>query len=213
MSGDDEARTRLRERLRARRAALPRVWIEANSAALCGHVLASPLWAEAEAVVAFVGVRGEPDTAAILHAAWERGTPVWLPRVRGDVLEFVDTGGPDDLRSGCFGLIEPSPTRPRIDALLQLGSALLLVPGLGFDRSGARIGFGRGYYDRALAQVRDDAGFRRVGVAFEDFVADLDDPEAAIPMAAHDVPVQWLATERGLLPCARARALAPLARD
>lgn len=201
MSDDAELRAGLRERLRARRATLERAWVDAHSAALCDHVIASAAWAEATAIVAFVGVRGEPDTAAILHAAWARGTPLWLPRVRGDVLQFVDTAGPDDLQAGCFGLVEPVATRPRIDALAQLDGALVLVPGLGFDRSGARIGFGRGYYDRALAEIRDDARFTRVGLCFEAFVAAPGDAAAAIPMAAHDVPMQWLATECGVQPC------------
>jgi 5-formyltetrahydrofolate cyclo-ligase len=186
------ARDELRRRLRARRAELPADAIADAGARLVAHVLGSDDWRRASAVAAFVGVRGEPPTAALLEAAWRQGKTLLLPRVRGDDLELVAVRGSDELGPGGFGLVEPRGQ----DAwpLAAFAPSLVLVPGLGFGRRGERIGFGRGFYDRALAPLRDRTDVRRVGVAFAAFV---DPQEGPIPMAPHDVPMHAIVTERG----------------
>ena len=70
---------------------------------------------------------------------------------------------------------------------------IFLAPGLAFDRSGGRIGNGRGFYDRLLASKRSDA--QVVGVTIESRVLD------SVPMDAHDRYVGWLATELGVTEC------------
>lgn len=185
-------RDELRRGLRARRAALSVDAVARDGAALCAHVLASDAWASAAVVSAFVGVRGEPPTDALLEAAWAQGKTLVLPRVRGDDLEFVHVRGRDGLAPARFGLVEPRD--PDARPLVAFAPSLVLVPGLAFGGRGERIGFGRGYYDRALAPLarRDDV--RRVGICFASF---LDPVEGPIPMATHDVPMHAVVTERG----------------
>ena len=100
---------------------------------------------------------------------------------------------------GAFGLLEPLPQGdgvvPRIeDAAVDL----VLIPGLAFSSKGARIGFGGGYYDRALEGVAGADRPVRMGLCFSSV---LDPPEAPIPVAPHDVPMHVVVTEQGIVDC------------
>jgi 5-formyltetrahydrofolate cyclo-ligase len=68
----------------------------------------------------------------------------------------------------------------------------VLVPGVAFDASGHRLGYGGGYYDRLLPRLRRDAA--RIAGGYEMQLVD------RVPAALHDVPVQALATEVRTLP-------------
>lgn len=177
--------------------------IAAQSAALLGHLLRHPLWQQARGVAAFVGVRGEPDTWGLLAATLAERKRLWLPRMEGTPAEisFVPVLDLRDLAPGGFGLLEPR-ARPGQPALrtptAAAGIDLVLVPGLGFGRDGARIGFGKGHYDRALAPVRDLAAPLRVGVCLGD---DLDPAEGKIPLEPQDVQMHWIATPSGVHFC------------
>jgi 5-formyltetrahydrofolate cyclo-ligase len=100
------------------------------------------------------------------------------PCVRGDVLEFYLD--PKTWLAGPFGIEEP--TAPQeLDGYL--------VPGLGFDRSGTRLGRGRGFFDRALESFEG----LRVGVAFETQVF-----QDTLPRESFDVPMDVIITDRGI---------------
>lgn len=191
----DDGRGALRAALLERRRRQGEAEIARRSAAAAVVVLASELWRRASTIAAFVGVRGEPETLALLDDAWSTGKAIWLPRMRGGVIELVHTRARDQLARGGFGLIEPTDRDEPRRALAQLAPALVVVPGLGFGRDGARLGFGRGHYDRALAPLRDRSDVVRMGLCFATF---LDPPEGRIPMAAHDVPMHAVATDEGM---------------
>lgn len=86
-----------------------------------------------------------------------------------------------------YGFGEPSASSPEV-ALEQLD--LILVPGLAFDRSGTRLGYGKGFYDRLLARVSQ--GVPVVGVVPEALIVE------ALPREAHDVAVTHLLSESGV---------------
>ncbi len=192
-------RAALREALRARRERLTPTEVTQRSAAIAARVITLSQWSTVGNIVAFVGVRREPETWSILESAWSRGAAVWLPRVTAQGLVFARTASRAALVPGGFGLLEPAPDDAGT-SLAALGTALVLVlvPGLGFGSDGARIGFGRAYYDRALGPVRSDARIHRVGVCFAPF---LDPPEGPIPMADHDVPMHTVITDDALVQC------------
>lgn len=115
---------------------------------------------ELQTIAVFSALPGEVDLTKIIAAHRERRW-VW-PRVEGDDLYFHQAENPAlQLMPGAFGVSEPSPDLPvipvdRIDAFL--------CPGLAFDPHGARLGRGRGFYDRMLAKAR--AGVLKIGVCF-----------------------------------------------
>lgn len=178
--------------------------IAAQSAALLAHLLRHPLWQQARGVAAFVGVRGEPDTWGLLAATLAERKRLWLPRMVGKPAQiaFVPVGDLRELAPAGFGLLEPPLPADQAAALstptAAAGIDLVLVPGLGFGRDGARLGFGKGHYDRALAPVRALSAPLRVGLCLD---GDLDPTLGEIPSEPLDVPMHWIATPDGLHCC------------
>jgi len=188
----------LRARLRAARGALAPEAVSEWSAAIVRHVQAASAWREAGAIAGFVGVKGEPETHTLLDAALQAGKSLWLPRVLGPRdLGFVRVRALDVLAPGGFGLLEPPLDRD--DPPLPLAAIdvdLVLVPGLAFARDGARLGFGRGYYDRTLAPFAAKDVPVRMGVCFAAFL-----DREPIPTDVHDVTMHAIATEHGVVAC------------
>jgi 5-formyltetrahydrofolate cyclo-ligase len=140
---------------------------------------------EAGDVVALYAAKGsEVDTTAIDAAARARGLVVAYPRVIGDAtpLAFHEVRL-DELVPACFGLREPPPSAPPIE-LGRIG--MFFVPGLAFDRTGGRVGWGRGHYDATFAAAPKA---RRVGLAFELQLVD------GVPCEAHDTAMHVILTE------------------
>lgn len=132
---------------------------------------------------AFWPLPGEPD----LRPLWQELRPGlrWVfPRIRGTELTFHEAGS-EHWTEGPYGTREPGPHAPRIAKEDIQG---LLIPGLAFDRSGRRLGRGKGFYDRCLA----DWNGKKVGVCFElQWV-----PE--VPHEAHDQNMDVIVTEAGV---------------
>ncbi|NBV23729.1 MAG: 5-formyltetrahydrofolate cyclo-ligase [Proteobacteria bacterium] len=193
MSSPSEAKLTLRTRLRAELKAQPSSGVILPSADLCGLVKASSVWQTSHAVLLFAPMPSEPDISPLLADALASGKLLALPRfnVATKTYEAVQvTDLARDLVVGSFQLREPSAACSRL-ALNRLD--LALVPGLGFDARGHRLGRGKGYYDRLLA------GFSgvKVGVAFDFQVV----PE--VPVEPHDIaldavvtPTRWIEAKR-----------------
>lgn len=184
----------LRALARQRRAALPADLRAGYSAAIAARVGGSAAFAAAACVLAFSSIGDEVDTAALLGAVRTQGKTLLLPRVERSSGELVLHAVADparDLCSGPWGIQEPDPRRCAV-ADIALAD-LVLVPGVAFAVDGSRIGYGKGYYDRLLTAARADAVV--MGLAFETQLF------PALPLEAHDLPMQWLATEQRLIDC------------
>lgn len=217
MQDIDRGKQHLRKQLLARRRELLPEQVEACSIALTQELVKHPLWREARGIAAFVGVRNEPDTAALLERSLAAGKVVWLPRLtEGGSMRFWPCADFAVLLPGRMGLREP----PIVEEGLlapgpEHGVDLVLVPGLGFGRDGARLGFGAGHYDRAFASRREGTVVMPTlcGVCFTDFLDPLGPGEPGepggpgaqpIPMLEHDLHMHYVATEFGVERC-RAR--------
>lgn len=189
------ARGALRRELLALRRAQSPEEAKTRGEAAQRRLLASPCWRNAASVALYAGVRDELATDLLLREAWSGGREVWLPRVRpgeSGRMDFVRCAGPQDLRPGAFGLLEPRPELPGADAGdAAFRPGLLLVPGVAFDRRGARMGYGGGFYDRFLAALGARGGplCPALGFCFGFQVVE------AVPCAAWDRPVDGLCTE------------------
>lgn len=139
-------------------------------------------------VSAFLPIRSEVDLRPLISALADRGARICLPAiidkttivfrelVRG--AELVDMG---------FGTAGPS-----ADAAV-LDPSVMLVPLAAFDGNGMRIGYGGGYYDRAIARLRDKGmNPQLIGIAFECQQVD------TVPAEPHDIPLETIITESGL---------------
>jgi 5-formyltetrahydrofolate cyclo-ligase len=189
----------LRRELRARRAALPAGARAAAERRIAAYVARLPWLRPGVAVALYVSRGSEVDTAPLRRLARARGCRVFLPRItdyRQYRCVFAAAGG-RPLRLGRLRIAEPT---GRAGVGLR-SFALVLLPLVGFDDAGNRLGNGAGYYDRMLAFRRGARGGPvLVGVAFECQRC------AALQPEAHDVPLDAVVTERGIQYFGRGRA-------
>ena len=122
---------------------------------IADHVRAMKEFQEASVIAGYVTDGTEPDVIPLLRDALRRGSEVCLPKWNGTeyILSYVREDGIDRLEPGKWGLLEPVATDP-VDLNQVGGGLLLLVPGVAFDESFARLGRGGGIYDRFLAAGR-----------------------------------------------------------
>jgi 5-formyltetrahydrofolate cyclo-ligase len=194
----EAAKVLLREELRDARRGVSADALRRASEGIRRVLDAAPGLRSARRVAAFVGVRGEPDTRDWIAAWLASGRRCWLPRVDpsgAPRLAFHEVRDLAALEAGPFGLLEPPAQGEQAD-LDELD--VVLVPGLAFDRGGARLGQGKGYYDRALAAVRARAQPLRAGVCLAQGLLE----PGRIPMAPTDVPMHAVVTPTEWIPTA-----------
>jgi 5-formyltetrahydrofolate cyclo-ligase len=184
----------LREHVLARRDRLPAAARRAHSARVFDHLMTLPELKTATSVMCFVSFGSEVDTTPLVRWCLEQGKRVALPRIVGrrHMEAFWVTDPAADLESGSYGIREPRSGLPQAS---PEAIDLIVVPGSAFDRSGDRMGYGGGFYDTFLPRLHP--GTPRVAVAFDLQLVD------DVPEEAHDLSVDVLVTERGVLRCVR----------
>jgi 5-formyltetrahydrofolate cyclo-ligase len=172
----------MRRRLRAQSAALR----DARSRRIRAVLYRFPAFRKARCVLIYVSKPEEVDTRGIIRRCLGLGKRVAAPRVgRGGRLQLREVRDfRRDLEPGAFGVLEPQPGRTRPVAAREIDCAIL--PGLAFDRSGRRLGRGRGYFDRLAARLGRSAV--RVALAFPFQIVE------RIPTAPHDQSVDVVVT-------------------
>jgi 5-formyltetrahydrofolate cyclo-ligase len=185
-----ELKARLRATLLAARRALTADQRRAAAAAAAAGVLASAAWRAARVVALYQAYGAELDTAALRAAAHAAGKTIALPRVDAAGVSLRIVAADTPLVLSAQGVREPADDRP---TLPPDQPELIVVPGLGFDRRGGRLGHGGGHYDRLLARL--PAVCLRVGLAYDQQVLD------AVPTEPHDLPLHALVTPTGWVDC------------
>lgn len=130
-------------------------------------------------------MRGEADPIPAMQA---HAGPLCLPIVTGKAVPLVFrawSGGP--LEPGPFGTSHPPESEP------ALRPQILIVPLAAFDRSGNRIGYGGGYYDRTLELLRSEGKITAIGLAFAS------QELASIPVEIFDQPLNFIVTCREII--------------
>ncbi|MBL4647090.1 MAG: 5-formyltetrahydrofolate cyclo-ligase [Rhizobiales bacterium] len=174
-----------------RRDALDAQEREAKSASICGHVLQHLIannLAENREISVFLPIRSEVDLTGLLQPLAQAGALLSLPVVLDKKTIVFRSHVPGDaLVDAGFGTIGPPAEAQIVDP------QLLLMPLAGFDRSGARLGYGAGHYDRALQRLTAKGFFPlAIGIAFG--LQEVPD----VPVEVHDVPLAAIITENGV---------------
>ena len=150
-------------------------------------------YAKAETIMAYIPLPDELDIEPALNTAWGNGKTVVMPRIiweEHELKPIVTHNLDSDLMAGRHGLREPAG-----DQEVGLEDIdLVIVPAVGFDRRGHRMGRGGGFYDRFLARGALEA--RTVGITFEEQVLE------ELPVLSHDQKVQMIVTNAGVHRCA-----------
>ncbi len=160
-----------------------------DDGALCRQVLAHPWFQGAKTVMGYMAISPEPDIGPVLEACLRMGKKLVLPRCEADgtmTARIVTALG--ELQAGAFGILEPPETLP---AAAPEELELILVPGMAFSPEGARLGRGKGYYDRFLQAVRG----RTMGICYESRLL------SEIPVERHDRFVDAVVTDKRAILC------------
>lgn len=141
---------------------------------------------KADRLFTYVSKPIEVDTSALINRGLQEGKMVVVPRcVPGTFdMEFFQITGWEDLEKGSFGVLEPIPEKCR--KITDWSKGFCVVPGLCFDSHGFRLGYGKGYYDRFLAEF---GGFK-AGICYSSCI------QWNLPHGYYDRPVDVLATEK-----------------
>ena len=196
MSGADlkRAKRAVRRRVLAARDEMPVSEREDRSARIAERVMSLPEVGRASTVMAFWAFGSEPDTAPLIAALHARGVRVALPKiVEGDLqLRAFVPGDPVTMTS--FGAGEP------VDGEVIDPSEIdvVVTPAVAFDRSGRRVGYGGGFYDRFLPKTRPDS--IRVGIGFDVQLVDDD-----LPNGHFDLRVDAVVTDAEVVRIERSR--------
>ncbi|MDR1828662.1 MAG: 5-formyltetrahydrofolate cyclo-ligase [Methylobacteriaceae bacterium] len=177
-----------RAALQARDALAPAARDDA-SRRIVAHTAASGFFTRltpADTVSAYWPIGSEVDPRPLFALIAETGAALVLPRLCGETLSFHVFRVGDTLEDGPFGLREP-PDTAEIRA-----PDLILAPLVAFDSAFGRLGYGRGYFDRAVADVAATKRVHMVGLAFET------QRVAHVPLERHDRLLDGVVTEAGV---------------
>lgn len=135
---------------------------------------------------------GELDVRPLLDLLRDQGHPIGLPVVvrRHEPLVFRQWRPQDALQTGKFNVMTPPPEAP------EVVPDVLLVPMLAYDPDGYRLGYGGGFYDRTLDQLRRRAQREGRPVPLAIGIAYAAQEMPMVPHGPHDQPLDWVVTER-----------------
>ncbi|MFZ5816252.1 MAG: 5-formyltetrahydrofolate cyclo-ligase [Bacillota bacterium] len=180
----------LRREMIARRQGLEPAERARRSRAAQEALIATDWFHQARSLLLYLPIRGEVETGLLAEAARAAGKRLLLPRVEREPVPRLWlhqwVGEPV---AGAYGIQEPAPDWPRVEP----GEVdLAVVPGVAFDRTGNRLGYGGGYYDRTLP-LMGRGRFVALAYAFQ--------LVEALPAEPHDVRLHGIATEEGVIRC------------
>ncbi|MGV3464839.1 MAG: 5-formyltetrahydrofolate cyclo-ligase [Heyndrickxia sp.] len=148
-----------------------------------------PVWKTAKTIALTISRSPEVDTWQIIRSGWLEGKKIAVPKCLPESKQMVfrQITSFEQLESVYFGLYEPIETVT--EEIKKQEIELMIVPGVAYNRTGYRIGFGGGYYDRYLDNFHGET----LSLAFSYQV--LQD----LAIEKHDIPVQSIITEKELI--------------
>lgn len=189
------AKGRLRDQVREARDQVAAEVARAAAHAAAQQLIKRPEINKATSFALYSAIRSELSTAPLAVELARRGMKLAYPRIAGPrQLAFHWVPSPDRLSSaGVWGIAEPAADAP---AAAPGAVGIIIVPAIAFDSVGNRLGWGRGYYDAALAQHKDAI---RVGFGFDLQLVE------EVPAVSADAPLDLVVTESRAVVCSAGR--------
>lgn len=172
-----------------RRAEMSKEEVINKSKACAAVFLSSDLYKNADTIMLYIPIGNETGTGEIIKKAYEDGKKCIFP-VTDEASGIITPCYADyntEFVKGAFSVFEPSELKPVPPGDIDV----IIVPGIAFDLKGARIGFGKGCYDRLLSQTKAV----KVGYCYNLQLCD------SLACEAHDINMDFLITESGLIAC------------
>lgn len=142
----------------------------------------------------YVSFGSEVDTIAIIERALQLNKRVFIPKVEGKNLNFYEIDSLKGLNLSKFGILEPEGTIPFKVSDTCKESKLMILPGLSFDRTGNRIGYGAGYYDRYMACF-PSYEWIKIAVAYDFQIME------RLPVTEYDIKTDYIVTNEEVIAC------------
>ena len=153
------------------------------------NILDWDIYRECEALLTYVNFRSEVDTHEIIWDALLQHKKVYCPKVIGDDMLFYKINTLEDLKAGYMGIKEPKEGLEPFD--YNDNNVLMIMPGSVFDKDGNRIGYGKGFYDRFLAEChRKGCVPVTAALGFSLQIVE------SIPAEEHDYKADYIFTEK-----------------
>jgi 5-formyltetrahydrofolate cyclo-ligase len=188
-------KTVIRKQLLALREQLPAAMRASHSAAITERLLQLPEYRQAGTVLGYMNFGAEYASELWIQRVLADGKKLVLPRVNHHTsqLDLYRVDDPEiQLEAGLWGIREP--IVERCEKLVMLNEVeFALLPGVAFSRDGARLGYGRGFYDKLLARMTIQPAL--VAAAFGLQIVE------QIPQESTDVKVEWVITEQETIAC------------
>lgn len=187
------SKTSIRRQLRQARKFLTGYRRDRQQQRIRRFLTAIPQVRHARRIAAYMPFDGEPDLLPFMRRVESK---IWLPMIRSDLhLDFRPTftlntkaRRPINARRNRFGILESQ----RLPILRSAQMDVILMPLVGFDRRGNRLGMGAGFYDRSLVGLRRPRP-TLLGIAFDC------QEMAQVPSDPWDVPLDYIVTNRGII--------------
>ena len=160
--------------------------VEAWSRQIAQKVAELPEFQSAQKILAYADYNHEVMTGFIIEEAWKQGKEVAVPKVVGQDMVFYKLTDFSQLEKGYFGI--PEPVRGEI---VQWEDAMMVMPGVAFDRANHRVGYGGGFYDRYLEKMPEDC--EKAILCRESLMCD------EIPTEEHDERMDLVISENGII--------------
>ncbi|MFA7148906.1 MAG: 5-formyltetrahydrofolate cyclo-ligase [Syntrophomonadaceae bacterium] len=176
-------RDNLRKQMMARRNKLSQLEVDTLSQQVCRRLEELQPLQRAKVIMGFSSIRNEVNLGPLLQKLQAQGRTILLPRVEGDSIQAIEFRPGEDMGRGSFGIREPLGEPFTVDKI-----DVVIVPGLVFDASGYRLGYGKGYYDRFLPRLNQQCF--KCGICYEFQVVDNVYPYSG------DIPVHWIVTDQ-----------------
>lgn len=153
------------------------------------HFFASQHFMPQTVFAVYYPIGSEVNSRPLIDTLNDMGHITALPVIkdRQSALEFRVYRSEQKLNKGAFGVPEPSPNMPTVIP------DFLIIPMLAFNKQGYRLGYGTGFYDRTLTEMRRAKPIKAIGVAYS--VQQIDD----MPVESHDEKMDWIITEKEAL--------------
>lgn len=158
--------------------------LKKKSHIICKKIINHPFFLEADIIACYLDYRNEVQTREIVDQAWKMQKKVAVPRVEGDEMQFYYLSSFSDLREGYRGIMEPDAC-----TVAELHNALVIIPGVAFDKTRNRIGYGKGFYDKFMSRHSE---VKSIAIAFECQVVE------EIPKGEYDYCPNILITEENI---------------
>lgn len=179
----EEARILFRQRRRD----LSKEEKEEKSSRIKKRLLGLPEFAKARTILFYLSTPNEVKTFEMIREVSKMGKEIAVPIVKGNDLAISRLVNLEEIRRGAFGILEPEEEKPVNPQEIELA----IIPGVAFDETCARLGQGKGYYDRFLANIKGKVPL--IGLSYEVQIG------KGLPKESHDVTVDKVVTEKRVI--------------